>query len=126
MNDWDYSRPWYHGSPIRLATIRKESTITQDYELARVFSHRPTVVSVSDDGRIEHDGTMPGFLYRIAEDVQPGDVYPHLRSSMAWGKEWLTNRELQVALIGPTQPLEEERLTEEEIAELRRRWKSRE
>jgi hypothetical protein len=34
------------------------------------------------------------------------------------GKEWLTNWELKVVLIGPTQILEEERLTDDEVARL--------
>jgi len=121
VEDWDYSKAWYHGSPFRLETLRKGSTITQDRDLARVFSHKPTLVSVSDDGKIKHNGTIPGFLYRIAEDIRPEDVYAHPRSSMAYGKEWLTTRELRVTLIGPTKIVEEERLTENQVAELRRR-----
>ena len=34
---------------------------------------------------------------------------------MVSGKEWLTNRELRVELIGLTQIVDEERLTEEEL-----------
>lgn len=37
---------------------------------------------------------------------------------MEEGKEWLTNRELQIEMIGPTQIVDEEKLTEEEILEL--------
>lgn len=37
------------------------------------------------------------------------------------GKEWLTNRELRVVLIGPTQIVADEQLTEEELRELQRR-----
>lgn len=43
--DWDYSRAWYHGSPIVLASLVPGSTITQDKDLARVFSHKPSLVS---------------------------------------------------------------------------------
>ncbi|GAG23995.1 unnamed protein product, partial [marine sediment metagenome] len=105
-----------------LTAIRKGSTITQDRDLARVFSHRPTLVSISHDAgidRIRHDGTVPGFLYRIAEDLRPGDVYPHPHSSMGAGKEWLTSRELRVILVGPTEIVEQERLTQKEIEALR-------
>ncbi len=122
MTDQNHSETWYHGSPFELATIRKGSTITQDRDLARVFSHRPTLVSISDDARIDrirHDGTVPGFLYRIAEDLRPGDVRPHPRSSMGCGKEWLSNRELRVTLVGPTEIVERERLTQKQIEALR-------
>ncbi len=129
----DYAKTWYHGSPFKLTTLRKGSTITQDRNIARVFSHRPTLVSISvhvdisDEGtehvsqKIKHDGKMSGLLYRIAENIRPEDVFPHPRSSMDEGKEWLTNRELRVELIGPTQIVDEERLTEEEILQLKRK-----
>jgi len=120
---WDYSKPWYHGSPFKINTLRKGSTITQDRDLARVFSHKPTLVSISDDGAIQHDGKEPGLLYRVAEEVKPGDVRPHPRSSMEPGKEWLTNRELRVALIGPTDVAPAEKLTEAEIADFRTKSK---
>ena len=128
MTACDASEAWYHGSPLRLRAIRKRSTVTQDRDLARVFSHRPSLVSVSDGmgaPRIKHDGTTPGFLYRVAEDVRPGDVRPHPRSSVGCGKEWLTNRELRVTLVGATEIVERERLTEKEIAALRTRLQMR-
>ena len=121
MTDWDHSKRWYHGSPFKLTTIRKGSTITQERELAKVFSHKPTLVSISDAGKIKHNGTTSGFLYYISEDIQPGDVTPHPNSAMEYGKEWLTNRELQVVLISPTQIVADELLTEEELRELSRR-----
>ncbi|MEM2905281.1 MAG: hypothetical protein QW587_06040 [Candidatus Bathyarchaeia archaeon] len=77
MTGWDYGRTWYRGSPFRLTALRKGSAITQDRDLARVFSHKPTLVSVSDDGKIRHNGITLGLLYCIAEDVQPKDAYPH-------------------------------------------------
>jgi hypothetical protein len=121
---WDFTKPWYHGSPRALDVLRVESTITQDRELARVFSHKPTLVSVDDAGetwQIRHNGTEPGFLYRIAEEIAAEDVTPHPRSAMEFGKEWLTGRPLRLALIGPTQPVREEMLTSEEIEALRQR-----
>lgn len=120
MPQWDYRRTWYHGSPHRLTTLRTGSTITQDRHLATVFSHKPTVVSIS--GReIRHNGTQPGFLYRIAEEIGPRDAHPHPRTTMEPGQEWLTDRELRLELIGPTEVVEAELLTEEELRELERR-----
>ena len=122
--DWNYSKTWYHGSPFQLTTLHKGSTITQDLELARVFSHKPTIVSISDDGRIKHNGATSGFLYCIAEEIQPDDVCPHPRTSMEPGREWLTNRELRLRLMGATHLVVEEKLTEEAITELQRRAKA--
>jgi len=116
--DWDYSKPWYHGTPLKIYTIFRGSTITQDRNLARIFSHKPTLVSISDDGVIKHNGSTPGFLYRIDDAIQPNDVRPHPNSSMEWGMEWLTNRELRVKLIDRTAVVDSERLTEREVAEL--------
>ncbi|MFC1717643.1 hypothetical protein ACFL6S_28535 [Candidatus Poribacteria bacterium] len=120
MKNWDYNKTWYHGSPYRLTAILKESTITQERDLARVFSHKPSLVSQGDDGRLQHSGYTPGFLYYIGEDIGPDDVYPHPCSSMAEGQEWLTRRELKVTLIGQTQIVENERLTEEQIVEFKK------
>ena len=119
---WDASKTWYHGSPLHLTSLRPGSTITQDRELARVFSHKPPLVvqDIDDAGnrRIKHTGTQPGLLYRIAEEIRPGDVYPHPETTMAPGQEWLTTRELRVQLIGPTHLVPEELLTAAEIEEL--------
>jgi len=120
---------WYHGSPVRLTYLRVGSTITQDRGLARVFSHKPSLVvqEVNDRGEsaIKHDGKETGFLYRVAEPVMEGDVRPHPETTMMPGQEWLVNRELRVELIGPTEPLPEEALSEDEIASLRRKLADR-
>jgi len=118
MDDVD---TWYHGSPLELTVLHVGSTITQKRELARVFSHKPPVVSVDDDGSIKHNGTQPGYLYIIDEAVQPGDVIPHPRTTMEPGDEWLIERPLRVRLIGTTQPRSEEFLTEADIVALLRR-----
>ncbi|MGQ9514997.1 MAG: hypothetical protein ACUVTL_08135 [Thermoproteota archaeon] len=91
----DYGKKWYHGSPLELVVTRRGSTVTQDRELARIFSHKPTIVSISDDGRIKHDGKIPGFLYCIDEDIGVGDLHPHPHSSIGLGKEWVTDRDLK-------------------------------
>ena len=120
----DNDQTWYHGSPLELTSIRAGSTITQDRDLARVFSHKPPIVSLDDDGSLRHTGTTSGYLYRVAEPVGAEDVYPHPHSSMPPGAEWLTRRALRVALIGPTVVRDEERLSEEQAADLRRRMES--
>ncbi|MGC9349852.1 MAG: hypothetical protein ACP5JG_17060 [Anaerolineae bacterium] len=112
---------WYHGSPTELTVLQRGSTITQWRDLARVFSHKPGVVSVSDDRQIRHNGTRPGYLYVIDESVNPNDVRPHPRTTMAPGDEWLTNRELRLRRIAKTTVRPEEFLSYEEIEALRAR-----
>ena len=121
--EWDYTQPWYHGSPLQLTVLLPGSTITQERDLARIFSHKPTIVSqdVNDRGErtIKHAGQAPGFLYRVAETVNPVDVLPHPQTTMGPGQEWLTNRVLRVELIEPTRIIDDEILSNEEIATLR-------
>ena len=112
---------WYHGSPLQLTTLAEGNTVTPDIHLAKVFSHKPALVSISDDGQVKHSGTAPGFLYRVAEPLEPGDVYPHPRSVMEGGKEWLTCRMLPLELLSSTEVVENESLTDEEIRELQAR-----
>ena len=115
---FDPLQTWYHGSPLLLTFLRQGSTITQKRDLARIFSHKPTVVQVGDGGQVKHNGSRPGFLYIIVEDVQPDDVVPHPHTTMEPGDEWLTTRELALQLIGPTEIVANEQFTEAELAEL--------
>jgi len=119
--DFDPAQPWYHGSPFELTMIHEGSTITQKNELARVLSHKPTLVSVSDDGQIKHNGMMRGYLYAVAEGIEPGDVIPHPRTTMSPGDEWLTTRELRVQLLYRTELVLEERFTDVELSVLQER-----
>ncbi len=121
----DYTQPWYHGSPSELTTLRAGSTITQQRDLARIFSHKPMIVSFEDDGRIRHNGAQPGYLYVIDEVVAPEDVEAHPRTTMGPGDEWLTHRELRVRLLGMVEPQPEELLTEAELEDLRQRIAAR-
>ncbi len=128
---WDYTLPWYHGSPYQIETLLPGSTITQDEALARVFSHKPQIVSLEDDPallacsvpRLRHNGTLPGLLYCIDEPVDPDDVYPHPRSSMPPGLEWLTRRPLRLRLLRAVEVLPEEFLTPQDIDDLLSRMK---
>jgi len=112
---------WFHGSPAQISVLRQGSTITQDRHLAQIFSHKPTIVSVEDDGSIRHNGVLPGFLYLIVEPVSLEDIVPVPRSSMEPGKEWLTLRELCLHVLEPTEVLPGEFLSEGEIETLLRR-----
>jgi|WetSurMetagenome_2_1015567.scaffolds.fasta_scaffold403479_1 hypothetical protein len=116
--DFDPCLNWYHGSAAEFSVLRMGSTITQNQELARIFSHLPNIVSVSDDGRIKHNGKLRGFLYIVYEEVKPDDVIPHPHSTMRAGEEWITTRELPVRLIVPTVIDPAEQLTDQELAEL--------
>ncbi len=91
---------WYHGSPLTLHTLRAGSTITPFEQLAEAFSHKPTKLSIGDDGRICHNGILQGTLYAIDEEIVPGrDMLPHPRSTMGAEKEWITERPLRLRLI---------------------------
>jgi len=117
----DFSKPWYHGSPLQLTVLRAGSTMTQRRDLARVFSHKPPLVSIGDDGLLQHNGTQPGYLYEIDEPVGPDDVVPHPRTTMGPGDELLTTRDLRLRLLGETTVHPEEYLSDAAVEALRRR-----
>ena len=116
--EFDPAQAWYHGSPLQLTVLRKDSTITQKRQLAQIFSHKPTLVTVSDDGQVKHNGALPGYLYLIVDKIQPDDVAPHPHTSMMPGDEWLTTRELRLQLLCSTVPAPGEQLTDEEYSAL--------
>ncbi|HCG02479.1 MAG TPA: hypothetical protein DEV93_18295 [Chloroflexi bacterium] len=120
-SDLDTGQPWYHGSDRTLSELRPGSSITQNRPVARVFSHRPAIVSQLADGTIMHDGSAPGYLYIVDEPVHPDDVYPHPHPINESRWEWLTKRPLRLALVERTEVQPDERLTDGEQVELRRR-----
>jgi hypothetical protein len=119
--DWDYRGPWYHGSQQPLTVLRTGSAITRNGDLARAFAHQPSLLSLSADGSVKHDGTTPGYLYLVAEEVKPEDVFPHPHPAKAARWEWLTHRGMRVLLVKQTQVRDRDRLSAEEIAALRRK-----
>jgi hypothetical protein len=119
--DWDYTLPWYHGTQQELMVIRAGSSISQNRDVARIFSHRPTLVSTADDGTRKHNGTLPGYLYVVAEAIGAEDVYPHPHPVNVGYWEWLTKRDLRLTLLERTTVRPEEFLSNGEIAELQRR-----
>ena len=121
--DWDYTLTWYHGSQVELRKLRTGSSLSQNRQVAKAFSHRPVMVSISNDGTVKHNGTTPGFLYRIVEEIAPEDVRPHPHPANALHWEWLTNRELDLELLTTTIASESERLSDDEIADLRSKQK---
>ena len=132
MSDCDFSQAWYHGSQLKLTSLRVGSSITQNRYLAKAFSHRPSLVTLSDpseslsDGHnVKHDGVTPGFLYAVSEGIVPEDIYPHPHPANADGWEWLTRRKMKLKFIEKTAVSDHECLTDEEIAEIRRKQKER-
>ena len=93
----------------------------QNIDVARAFSHNPTLVSQPGHSEMKHNGEIPGYLYVVSEEVNPADVYPHPHPINDTYWEWLIVRELRVTLLKRTQVRDEERLTAKEIEELRRR-----
>ena len=132
MSECDFGLTWFHGSQQKLTELRVGSSITQIRDLAKAFSHRPSLVSMSDGGeslsdrcRLKHDGVTPGFLYTVSEGIGPEDIFPHPHPANADGWEWLNRRELKLKFIEETVVSDHERLTDEDITEIRRKQKER-
>jgi hypothetical protein len=132
MRDCDYTLTWYHGSQQKLTTLRVGSSITQNRNVAKAFSHKPSLVSMSDAGeslseqsKVKHDGVIPGYLYTVTDEIGPDDVHPHPHPVNADRWEWLTNRELRLKLIEQTVVTDQERLAGQEIAEIKRKQKEK-
>lgn len=113
--------PWFHGSPLRLDVLRAGSTITRSREVARIFSHKPSLVAHDEIGRVFHNGAHDGFLYAV-QGVTDDDVYPHPETTMAAGIEWITSWEFALVFLEPTTPRDEERLDADEEESLWKRW----
>ena len=125
MQNFDYTLTWYHGSQKKLTTLRVGSSITQNRNVAKAFSHRPSLLTQSEGGTVKHDGVTPGYLYTVVDEIGPHDVYPHPHPVNVTRWEWLTNRELQIELIEQTVVTDVERLTDQEIAEIKRKQEER-
>ena len=89
---------WFHGSPSELETLRKGSSITQIEKLAQAFSSKPSIVSVSDDGKIKHNGKSKGRIYKVTGRVTTDAIYEHPRSSVK-GCEWITKKEFKLEFL---------------------------
>ena len=68
MPECDYSGTWYHGSQKELTRLGAGSSITQSRNVAKAFSHRPSLLSMSDES-LKHDGVTPGYLHVVAEEI---------------------------------------------------------
>jgi hypothetical protein len=102
----EIGQAWFHGSPHELTELRPGSTITQDPALARVFSHKPSIVSDAraEGGVLKHNGRLPGRLYIVDEPVHERDIIPVPGSTIGPGQEWHTTRPLKIRLIETTRP----------------------
>lgn len=98
---------WYHGSNQLFTQLRAGSTVTRWRALAEAFSHKPDTLCIQDDGSILHNGSAAGYLYEVLTD-SPDDLYPHPRSTMEPGLEYLTSRPLPVRLMGTVPPVRAE------------------
>jgi hypothetical protein len=112
---------WFHGSPSKLKTLRKGSSITQIEKLAQAFSAKPSIVSVSDDGKIRHDGKSKGRVYKVTERVTTDDIYRHPRSSWQKGWEWITKKEFKLEFLYEVTPSPDDILSESEIGKFKER-----
>lgn len=118
MTECDYGARWYHGSPEMIAVLRKGSWVTQFKEMAKAFSHKPSLMSLADDCQsVKHDGKVPGFLYMVSESLGPDDV-SYLRDTA--NTHWQTERDLQISIVAELAVDDPPLLNEEEIAVLRK------
>ena len=77
----------------------------------------------AEEWRIRHDGVTPGFLYVVVDEVEPDDVYPHPHPVNVSQWEWLTHRDMKLSLLEETTVGDCERLTDEEITDVRTKQK---
>jgi len=110
---------WFHGSPLILKKLCKGSSITQIEKLARTFSTRPTIVSVSDDGSIRHNGKEKGRVYKIIDSVIPDDIYKHPATTMDEGWEWITRKDFRLEFLYEYSITPDDILSADEIKALR-------
>jgi len=116
----DYDASWYHGSPHELSVLRKGSWITQFKEIAKAFSHKPSLMSLADDCRtVKHNGTLPGFLYTVAERIGPADISELPDTAHT---HWQTQRDLCVHLVTELPLSQPPLLTAKEIADMRKTY----
>lgn len=110
---------WFHGSPVKLEKLCKGSSITHLEKLARAFSTKPTIVSVSDDGSIRHNGKEKGYIYQIIDMVTPDDIYKHPATTMDEDWEWITRKDLRLKFLYEYTSTPDNILSEDEIRTLR-------
>jgi hypothetical protein len=87
---------WYHGTPYDFKVLKEGSTITPYFEVAKLFSKKPGFV-ISSNNSILHNGVTNGYVYQVNNVIPFKNIYPHPRSSMPKGFEWITVKNLQVA-----------------------------
>ncbi len=121
LNQIKSDKPWYHGSPKKLTKLRAGSTVTQQFEIARIFSHKPTVV-VGNGTKWKHTGPFTkGFVYRLVGPVGKKDIEIVPNSTMSPGDEWNIRREFKLELIAETTVNPAELLTKQELKEMVKR-----
>jgi len=59
----------------------------------------PSIVSVSDDGKVKHNGRLKGRVYRVADRVTNNDIYEHPKSTMGTGWEYITKKEFRLEFL---------------------------
>ena len=93
--------------------------VTPFEALAKAFSHKPTLLSFSDDMQSAmHDGQIPGYLYVVSEPVTPADirVHPGTRDT-----HWEIQRDLKVDLVGEVPVSDPPQLTGAALEEVRQK-----
>lgn len=92
--------------------------MTQFKELAKAFSHKPSLISFGDDHQtVKHDGQEPGFLYALFGPVSADTVsyLPHTALT-----HWQTQCDMCVRLLSELPIDDPPQLSAEEVAVMRR------
>ena len=101
--------------PAEARRLRARSSITQNRDVAKAFSHRPSLMSMSqseagETWSVRHDGVTPGYLYVVAEEIGSGDARPHPHPVNVSRWEWLTNRDMELRFIEETRVMDGQNL----------------
>lgn len=96
------SLTWYHGSPFQMDYLKKGSSITRNKNLAVAFSHKPSELSFKDNGEIDHNGRVSGYLYCLEEDIREDDLFVHQACFADDPWEWITTRDMKLKLLNKT------------------------
>ena len=112
---------WFHGSPERIQILRMGSWVSPYKEVAKAFSHKPTIISSNNDySLVKHNGKLLGYLYLISEIIEDDDLEELSGTDKT---HWKTIRDLKVELITEVPILKEELVPIELEEKLKSKYK---
>ena len=116
MSSFEDYQQWYHGSPLELTVLRAGSMVTPFANVARAFSHKPSLMCFGDTPEsVRHNGAEPGILYVIGEPITADDleVLPDTADT-----HWQITRQLRLRRLAEVPITEPPLLSAEEVARM--------